>query len=101
MDRFDHHCQWLNTCVGIGNHSIYYFYLLTIWFYIIAINIVCFSNLKFTITAKQIEEAKESGIFMQGDPTAGSAFFMYITSLLLVLVTANFCFAYLTYIVVV
>ena len=38
---------------------------------------------------------------MQGDPTAGSAFFMYITSILLVLVTADFCFVYLTYIVVV
>ena len=29
VEHFDHHCPWLNTCIGLTNHNIYFFYL---WF---------------------------------------------------------------------
>ena len=27
VERFDHHCPWLNNCVGIGNHNAFLFFL--------------------------------------------------------------------------
>ena len=46
VDRFDHHCQWLNNCVGCNNHAAFYFYLITIWLYILAVDFVCVYNFR-------------------------------------------------------
>jgi len=27
VERYDHHCPWLNTCVGVGNHTIFIFFI--------------------------------------------------------------------------
>ena len=27
VDRYDHHCPWINNCVGIRNHNIFFVYL--------------------------------------------------------------------------
>ena len=41
VDRFDHHCHWLNTCVGAGNHLWFYAYLVSVWSYLVFNIIVC------------------------------------------------------------
>lgn len=41
VDRFDHHCHWLNTCVGAGNHLLFYAYLLSVWVYLLFNIFVC------------------------------------------------------------
>ena len=28
VDRYDHHCPWINNCVGIKNHNLFMFYLI-------------------------------------------------------------------------
>lgn len=29
VERFDHHCPWINNCIGIRNHNYFYSYILT------------------------------------------------------------------------
>jgi palmitoyltransferase len=31
VERFDHHCPWINNCVGIKNHNAFLFFLVSIW----------------------------------------------------------------------
>lgn len=35
VDRFDHHCPWINNCVGIKNHNAFLMFLLSIWLKIV------------------------------------------------------------------
>ena len=31
VERFDHHCPWINNCVGIKNHNAFIMFLFSIW----------------------------------------------------------------------
>lgn len=31
VERFDHHCPWINNCVGIKNHNTFMIFLFSIW----------------------------------------------------------------------
>ena len=31
VERFDHHCPWINNCVGIKNHNAFLMFLISIW----------------------------------------------------------------------
>ena len=47
IERYDHHCQWLNTCVGQANYRNFLSFILALWLYLIYVIIlvadqVCF-----------------------------------------------------------
>lgn len=31
VERFDHHCPWINNCVGIKNHNAFMLFVISIW----------------------------------------------------------------------
>ena len=37
VERFDHHCPWINSCVGAKNHGGFYIYVLATLIYIIMV----------------------------------------------------------------
>ena len=51
VDRYDHHCPWVNNCVGIDNHGVFMSFLLSMLtllsttFITLIMNFDCFDNL--------------------------------------------------------
>jgi hypothetical protein len=39
IERMDHHCSWLNNCVGVNNHNSYLFFVIYAWF--MALLVMC------------------------------------------------------------
>lgn len=42
VERFDHHCPWINNCVGTRNHGHFYLYIVTTIVYILLVLSLCF-----------------------------------------------------------
>ena len=39
VERFDHHCSWINNCVGVNNHNNYLFFVTYAW--LMAVLVMC------------------------------------------------------------
>jgi len=39
VERMDHHCSWLNNCVGVKNHNDYLFFVMQAW--VMALLVMC------------------------------------------------------------
>ena len=45
VERFDHHCPWLNNCVGIGNHRSFMVFLVALSFCLLTVIASCIYTL--------------------------------------------------------
>lgn len=96
VDRFDHHCQWMNNCVGVGNHVAFFVFLVSIWAYLVVVDFMCLSYLKFGLTAQDID----SGHFMLIEVSNESfARIAYGFSMIMVLGLTNLFLIFVTYMV--
>ena len=47
VDRFDHHCPWVNNCIGKGNYAQFYIFVFTQSLYLLSV--FCVSILYFKL----------------------------------------------------
>ena len=52
VERFDHHCPWLNNCVGVRNHNYYLGYTVAQLLLLMTTFVIC--TISFTTTSNNI-----------------------------------------------
>ena len=41
VNRFDHHCPWIDNCIGAGNHVWFYLYIISTFVYVTLVLTIC------------------------------------------------------------
>lgn len=44
VERFDHHCPWINNCIGVNNYFWFYFFIASMTTYLPFVVYICFSS---------------------------------------------------------
>mmetsp|Transcript_16093 Transcript_16093/g.11608 ORF Transcript_16093/g.11608 Transcript_16093/m.11608 type:complete len:237 (+) Transcript_16093:1048-1758(+) len=63
VERFDHHCQWINNCVGVNNHGFFFFFILTLEIYFILIDIMGITHIDMPFDSTDYVTALESSSY--------------------------------------
>jgi palmitoyltransferase ZDHHC13/17 len=92
VERFDHHCPWINNCVGINNHNPYLVFigsLLIILFLIIISSIVMLSD--DCMPDEYPNDAKENCPLIEFCAGCRVLWLRYLMLLVTALITLFFC----------
>ena len=89
VDRYDHHCPWINNCVGKSNHLSFFFHLVLIVIYcltsvIVSIQVLCAPMLNEEETAQSSQQLQKhvEGIFVIVNLSLGVVFGILVGILL-------------------
>lgn len=58
VERYDHHCQWVNNCIGVGNHSYFYLFIILQDLYLLLVIIMAILNIDMVISEETLSDAK-------------------------------------------
>lgn len=92
VERFDHHCPWINNCVGINNHNPYLVFigsLLIILFLILISSVVMLSD--DCMPNEYPSEAKVNCPLIEFCAGCRVLWLRYLMLLVTVLITLTFC----------
>jgi palmitoyltransferase len=56
VSKFDHHCNWINNCVGKNNHLVFYVYIVSLLIYFITLVFLSFSFNENTLMRDDLEK---------------------------------------------
>lgn len=62
MCKFDHHCQWVNNCVGRDNHSYFFVYIFSLAIYMLTTALMCITNIGYELDDSSLQYAREHHI---------------------------------------
>ena len=65
VERFDHHCPWVNNCVGVGNHVAFMIFLTTTLAAVTLVFAFTVDNLMWIRVDMENDELKDGGAFLR------------------------------------
>ena len=67
VERFDHHCPWINNCVGLNNHGVFVTFLLSMSTLLITTFISLIINFKCYENFEDLSRPRDSGKYLYED----------------------------------
>ena len=83
IERFDHHCPWINNCVGIDNHVYFYFFLFST---LATLAIAFYQGFRVLVRAFRVDypaDYSKFGDLLSITPSEGLFFFMIVVHILI------------------
>ena len=100
VERYDHHCQWVNNCIGIGNHSYFYLFIILQDLYLILVVVMAVFNIDLIISNETLAKARQTVLIPQIVNTdALTAQVMFDFSLIVAMMLSLFFTPFLSYLV--
>jgi len=87
VERFDHHCPWINNCVGVGNHMHFYFFIVFMFFTLLVSFLQGFTVLVESFNTDSMNSFSHYGKELGYEP-GKSVFVLFVIILILI----TFCF---------
>ncbi len=83
IERFDHHCPWINNCVGIDNHVYFYFFLFST---LATLAIAFYQGFRVLVRAFRVDyplDYSKFGDLLNITPSESLFFFMIVVHILI------------------
>ena len=62
VEGFDHHCQWLDSCIGANNHNTFLLFVFAMQTYIVSVILLFFNYVDLDFTESLLQKQQAEGI---------------------------------------